>query len=181
MSAEKPGMGSTGPAGATVPWYRHPWPWAFIGMLTATVIAGAVTLYLAVSTSDGLVADDYYKQGLGINKQLARSERAAALDLAGTLRLTAGEVSVVLSGRDGAPPAENLRAIFAHPTRAGLDRIIPLERAGDAWRGRSEPLPPGRWRVSIEDAPATWRLNAVAHFPEDREIALSAAPFKSID
>lgn len=163
------------------PWYRHPWPWVFIGMLAVTVIAGGITLWLAISTSDGLVADDYYKQGLGINKQLARSEQAVALDLAGTMRLSASEVTISLTARDGAPLPARLHVVFAHPTRAGLDRALLLERDGNTWRAQFEPLPPGRWMVAIEDVQATWRLNAIAQFPEDSEIALSAAPFKAAD
>lgn len=180
MSADKQKM-SPRTAVAYPAWYRHPWPWIFISMLTATVIAGGVTLWLAVSTSDGLVADDYYKQGLGINRQLARSERATALDLNGRMRFSASELMVSLTGRDGAQLPRRLRVVFSHPTRAGLDRALLLDRDGPDWRGRFEPLPPGRWTVSIEDEQATWRLDAAAHFPEDREITLSAAPFKSVD
>ncbi|HRJ64128.1 MAG TPA: FixH family protein, partial [Brevundimonas sp.] len=41
------------------------------------VIAGVVTAWIAFSGADGLVADDYYKQGLGINRTIARDARAA--------------------------------------------------------------------------------------------------------
>lgn len=162
-------------------WYRHPWPWIFIGMLALTVIAGGITLWLAISTNDGLVADDYYKQGLGINKQLARSERARALSLEGALRLGTGEIAVSLAGRAGTVLPARLRISFAHPTKGGLDRALLLDKDGPGWRSRFEPLPPGRWIVSIEDEQATWRLDAVAHSPEDSEIRLSAAPFKTVD
>ena len=181
MSAEKGNMNPRTAAVAYPPWYRHLWPWIFIAMLSLTIIAGGVTLWLAISTSDGLVADDYYKQGLGINKQLARSERALALDLNGTMRFTASEIAISLAGRDGAQLPPRLRVVFSHPTRAGLDRAVLLDKEGPAWRGRFEPLPPGRWIVSVEDEQATWRLDAAAHFPQDREIALSTAPFKSVD
>lgn len=166
---------------APSPWYRHPWPWAFIGMLTATVIAGGITLWLAVSTSDGLVADDYYKQGLGINKQLARRERAAALDLAGRMRISTGEIAISITGREGAQMPGRIRVVFAHPTRAGLDQALLLDRDGTVWRGRFEPPSPGRWLVSIEDESATWRLNAAVHLPDDKEVQLSAQSFRSVD
>lgn len=163
------------------PWHHYPWPWIFLTMLTLTVIAGGITLWLAISTSDGLVADDYYKQGLGINKQLARSDRALAMDLNGTMHFSANDIAVSLAGREGTQLPARLRVVFSHPTRAGLDRAVLLDKDGSAWRGQFEPLPPGRWIVSIEDEQATWRLDAVAHFPQDREIPLSAAPFKSVD
>ena len=59
------------------PWYRQAWPWFLIAFPAIAVIAGAVTLWLAVSTSDGLVVDDYYKQGLAVQQTMARSQRAA--------------------------------------------------------------------------------------------------------
>ena len=45
------------------------------------IVAGVYTTVLAFTSSDGLVADDYYKQGLAINKTLKREERARALDM----------------------------------------------------------------------------------------------------
>jgi hypothetical protein len=56
----------------------------------AVVVAGVVTAWIAVSTHDGLVADDYYKQGLAVNQKLARVDAAAAMGLEGRLRLGAG-------------------------------------------------------------------------------------------
>ena len=54
------------------PWYREPWPWLLMAGPVAVVLAGIATTVLAVTTFDGLVADDYYKQGLGINRVIAR-------------------------------------------------------------------------------------------------------------
>ena len=57
------------------------------------------TAWLAWSTDDGVVADDYYKRGLVINKQLERSHRGEALGLGAMLASRAdGAVRVVLSG-----------------------------------------------------------------------------------
>ena len=57
--------------GAT-PWYREPWPWLLMAGPVTVIIAGGFTAWLAVTSSDGLVADDYYKQGLAINQTLER-------------------------------------------------------------------------------------------------------------
>lgn len=162
-------------------WYSHPWPWIFIGMLGATIIAGMVTLWIAIDSNDGLVADDYYKQGLGINKQLARGERAQAMALRAMLRIQQDGVLVALNARDVAQLPKRLKLVLAHPTRGGLDRTVVLEQEGSEWRGRTEPPPPGRWIVTLEDDAGTWRLDAAAVFPQDREIVLSAAPFKPVD
>ena len=43
------------------------------------VVAGIATAVIAFRGADGLVADDYYKQGLGINRQIARDQAARDL------------------------------------------------------------------------------------------------------
>ena len=66
---------------STVPWYREPWPWLLMLGPAGAIIAGAFTVWLAVVHEDGLVADDYYKQGLAINKVIRRQSQAVQLGL----------------------------------------------------------------------------------------------------
>jgi hypothetical protein len=61
------------------PWYREPWPWLLMLGPVTVIIAGFITAYLAVVSNDGLVEDDYYKQGLTVNQRTARDQRAAEL------------------------------------------------------------------------------------------------------
>ena len=42
------------------------------------VVAGFVTLWLAVSRPDPVVAEDYYRQGIEINKTLEAPEKSLA-------------------------------------------------------------------------------------------------------
>jgi len=69
------------------PWYRNRWPWLLMAGPAIVVVAALATAWLAWSTDDGVVADDYYKRGLVINKQLARSDRGEALGLGAVLAL----------------------------------------------------------------------------------------------
>ena len=48
-------------------WYRQPWPWILMAAPGAAVLAGTVTIAVAVQSFDGLVAEDYYKQGLAVD------------------------------------------------------------------------------------------------------------------
>ena len=41
------------------------------------VVAGLITAWLAFHGEDGLVVDDYYKQGLAINQTLGRRDASA--------------------------------------------------------------------------------------------------------
>lgn len=137
------------------PWYRHRWPWLLIAGPAAVLVAGAVTLWLALSTADGLVAEDYYKQGLAINKRLAREEEARRLGIAASVSLSPARIRVRLEG--GKPEA--LFVHLAHATRAGYDvrlRLAPV--APGEYEAALDSLPRGRWRIVIEDPRGTWRI-----------------------
>jgi uncharacterized protein len=57
------------------PWWKYGYVWLMIGLPAFSVVAGCAMMWLAVSGSDKLVAEDYYRRGIEINKQLA-AERA---------------------------------------------------------------------------------------------------------
>ncbi len=59
-------------------WYREPYVWLLIAIPACAVVAGFVTLALAIATDDGLVVDDYYWQGKQINRVLCSWYRAGA-------------------------------------------------------------------------------------------------------
>jgi hypothetical protein len=136
-------------------WYREPWPWLLMAGPAAVLVAGAATIWIAFASADGLVAEDYYKQGLAINRVLAREEAARARGIAGEVRLQPGKLSVTL---EGAAP-EALFAHLAHGTRAGHDQRLRLARAqSGSYEAAIESLPAGRWRIAIEDPRGEWRI-----------------------
>jgi len=137
------------------PWYREPWPWILMSGPAAVMVASAATMWLAYSTSDGLVAEDYYKRGLAINKRIAKEEEAERLGISASIRLMPDRLRVDLKGES--PPA--LFVHLAHATRAGYDmrlRLAPV--APGAYETELSHLPRGRWQVIIEDPRGTWRI-----------------------
>ena len=141
---------------APQPWYREPWPWLLMAGPAAVIVAGVFTAWLAVTTSDGLVADDYYKRGLAINAVLKREEAAARLGIAAEVRRDHGALVVRLSN---ARP-EALFVTLAHATRAGYDVRLRLPRGGDgAYSAELPAMPAGKWRVVIDDPRGEWRIS----------------------
>jgi len=53
------------------PWWQYGHVWLIIAGPAAVVVAGFVTLAIAIKTPDPVVAEDYYKRGLNINQTLA--------------------------------------------------------------------------------------------------------------
>ncbi|MET3396009.1 hypothetical protein ABIC33_006686 [Variovorax sp. 1140] len=61
------------------PWWRHPLLWMVIGGPVAVMIASFVTFWLAWRSPDALVSEDYYREGIEINKTLAGKRHLPAL------------------------------------------------------------------------------------------------------
>jgi len=146
---------------AALPWYRHRWPWLLVSGPAIVVVAGIATAVIAIRTNDGVVAEDYYKQGLAINRTLEREEKARALGVAANLRLNEERtrVRVTLAGR-GAPPSA-LKLSLVHPTRPEADQGVTLAAvAPGLFEGSIRTPAAGHWTVQLEDIASTWRIES---------------------
>lgn len=124
------------------------------------IVAAIVTIWLAVVSSDGLVTDDYYKQGLAVNQRLQRDHKAGDLGLHADIMRSGDKVRLLLgaSGALDLPPAITLK--FAHPTRAGFDQSVQMIAEGQGfYSGKLAGGLAGRWLVSLEDPAGEWRLH----------------------
>lgn len=140
----------------TQPWYREPWPWILMSGPAAVVVAGIATVWIAFASADGLVAEDYYRQGLGINQEIRREQAAIDRGIRADFERVGNTLRVRLSGAE----PEALVAQVVHATRAGLDRRVRLLPQGEGrYEAQLEPLPPGRWHVQVEDPRREWRLS----------------------
>jgi uncharacterized protein len=158
-------------------WYREPWPWLLMAGPAAVIVAGVITVYLAIASNDGLVADDYYKRGLAINQTLSRDAVARHLELRARIAFSPDFASVTVSFAGKAPPGQ-LMLNLAHAVRPALDKRLPLTARAGVGVGDYEAafpaLPAGRWQVTVEDAGRTWRL--VGGMAAPRDAVLEIAP-----
>lgn len=139
----------------TVPWYRQRWPWILMSGPAIVLVAGVITTWIAFDSADGLVADDYYRKGLAINKVIAREEKARSLGLTADIDSRGGRLRVRLAG--DAPEA--IFAHLVHATRSGFDARLRLARGADgSYEAALPALPPGRWRLALEDPRGSWRI-----------------------
>jgi uncharacterized protein len=142
------------------PWYREPWPWILMAGPAVVVVAALASFVIAARTADGLVADDYYRQGMAINKVLKREAHARALHVGATLRFDPAHerLRVVLSS-DGLPPRA-LRVSLVHPTLEAEDQSVLLaSRVPGVYEGALARAPRiGAWTLRLEDPDRTWRV-----------------------
>lgn len=163
---------------ATLPWYRQRWPWLLMIAPAVAFVGGIFTFYLAATTSDALVVDDYYRQGKAINLVLDRDRRAAELGLTATLASAAdGALTIRLQSTSDAPLPSQLSLRIVHATRAELDRqaVLPGTSERGLYRRADLALPAdGRWNVQIESPDRSWRLVGVASGGFEKPLALHA-------
>lgn len=158
--------------GVSGPWYRERWPWLLMAGPAAVVVAGTFTAVLAVTSSDGLVSDDYYKAGLAVNQDLRRDRAAAEGHYAAQVMISpdGGRVRVILTG-EAMPQKMTLKIV--HPTRAGADQSAALAQTGPGiYEAPLQPASAGTWIVVLEGP--DWRLGGNWH--AGRESAVRLAP-----
>lgn len=147
------------------PWHRQPLVWLIIAVPASSVVMGMVMLWLAIASYDGMVADDYYKRGMEINRVLDRERTAERAGLSARLEFRPGVVILDLDAvAEGfrMPPTLNLDLSYA--TRAGRDQRLLLVRsvAGD-YRAPSPLLGMGRYYVHAGSE--QWRITGVLDVP----------------
>ena len=151
------------------PWYKQFWPWFIMAFPASAVIAGIATVFIAVNNPDGLVKDDYYKAGLGINKTLEREQQAATLGLSAAATWVPQQQQVSLQ-LDAHQPVKSERLVLqlVHPTRSGQDMQVPLLHQGNGrYSGLLENTPStGNWYLFITPEDDSWRINGRARLPE---------------
>lgn len=157
------------------PWYKQRWPWFLIAGPGIVVIAGFITLWMAITSDDGLVTDDYYKQGLTVNQRMQRDHQASSLGLHADLMRSGAGMRLLLSADASTNLPEEIVLRLAHPTRAGMDQAIVMKTEGQGfYSGKLSSEISGRWLVSIEDPAKQWRLQGEWVIDSDAPMRLVA-------
>lgn len=157
------------------PWYKQRWPWLLIAGPATVVVAGIVTVWLAVISNDGLVTDDYYKQGLTVNQRLQRDHQANVMGLHADVMRAGLNVRLMLTADGTAAMPEAIVLKLAHPTRAGQDQEVQMISEGQGfYTGRLTADLAGRWLVSIEDPAGQWRLQGELQADSEEPLRLNA-------
>lgn len=146
-----------------LPWYRYPMVWMMIAIPFSAVVMGVIMIWLAVTTDDGLVADDYYKQGMAINLNLHRDIQAQEMGVSAALEMNRSEglirINLALNkgGLESYPDTLQLKLQYA--TKDDNDVQLLLNHGQDnRYIGLiKQPLIQGKWYLELSDG--EWRLN----------------------
>ena len=163
------------------PWYSYPLVWMMISIPFSAVIMGVVMIWLAVDTDDGLVADDYYKQGLAINDVISLDKKAAELELNAIIVFDSNNKVIKVQLDKGllAEYPDTLQLSFQHATRANSDVTVTLNHGmDDRYIGYMDKLiSEGVWYFEVSNKDVVdehWKLNARSYISPHNVIKLSS-------
>ncbi len=144
------------------PWYQQFWPWFLIALPGSVVIACFYTVYLALHHPLSVVQDDYYKEGLAINQNLAADEQASRLGLQASITLlSTQQLQIQLT-----PMQENDALILqlSHPVDASKDLQLDLIPQANGFY-QSVILDAAQWSLLLNEKRWYITLNQTAQQP----------------
>lgn len=142
------------------PWYKEPWPWLFMAPIATAMVVGFSMLGVAIKTNDGLVTDDYYREGVLYNENTARDELAKQLGIVGQLTMdeVTGDVLLLLEFGQAVPVA-TINGALRSPTFARDDQTFTLTAIRAGYFQASLPsMRPGAWNLELTAPDGSWRI-----------------------
>lgn len=147
------------------PWYKQFWPWFLIALPASVIVAGIVTVVLFQKNAVSLVAEDYYKQGKGINQDRARLTKANELLLSGHL-LVKNHQAIFTLNKGRLEHYPTLSFFFQHRTLTNKDIHQTLNPDANGRYRMTLPQPlQGPWYIEINAIDNSWALNTRRQFP----------------
>lgn len=139
------------------PWYKQFWPWFIISIPLASVIAGIFMIVLSIDGADTLVKEDYYKEGLAINKSIKKLQKAKELGVTANLVIQGEKVELTLNSLE--PITEPLFIDFQHATQPKKDFSSGLQQTTDSQYFVALDKPDvlqGKWYITLYPHSKKW-------------------------
>ncbi len=148
--------------------------WMVIAIPLSSVFVGSYMIYMAVTTFDGLVEDDYYKKGKEINQVLARDQFAVENGIKADIKIDdlTGVIEINLSSTSGYAFPDKMGMSLLHPTQSRRDVKLLITQGPDGryFGELQNPLGKGRWYLRVSEA--NWRLQKLISMPSSEMFLL---------
>lgn len=151
-------------------WYKQFWPWFLIILPGIVVVASITTVIIAFRGADTLVADNYYKEGLAINKTVADLNTAKTLNIKGLASITGESLNLTITSNTPITDDELLLS-FSHPLDNMQDIVIHLKHTGNGiYQANIPELAHSKWYITLQslNEAMPWRIIQTAYLPNTR-------------
>lgn len=160
------------------PWYKQFWLWFMLVPLFILIMASFYLLYMAYTTHDGVVVDNYYRDGKGYVVRQEEDAFARAMGLRSDVQWSDQRLAVNLSGKL-TPLPEELELLIIFPTNDDFDISVTLQHRGlGEYVGQLPEAVSGRRLLQLHplNAEQEWRLHADVQLPPVEPLVLLPKP-----
>ncbi len=142
------------------PWYKEPWPWMILGLLSLGIVAGSSIAFIGLTNPPEMVTGEYERLGRGLTDTATRTGQARSLGLFGQVGLEDDRVVLEINAHDLDALPEPLLIRFQHPATSDGDSSVVLEREYHGrYAGHLTVPPHDRAQVIVADLAQTWWLS----------------------
>ena len=148
-------------------WYRSGWFWAVCLIPFAAVVFGILMFVMAVLYKDDVVVDDYYKEGMAINKVITLLENATQQDINLIFFKSMNRRYLYIKNTE----SESITLTMFHVVDRSLDQTFLLQNEGGGYFRLNSNLirlltsNRGAWNFSVTSNIEKWRVNKKIHSP----------------
>jgi len=163
-------------------WYKEPWMLLVVGGPAIVVVAAIITGFIAWRGEDKVIAKDYYKHGLNINKDIFRDAKANEYKMQAKVQLDAvtGKILLRLEGKTTLPSSvifstsfTSSNSVYEQIQKISLTQVQPGTYEGELkMPSATDSISLALWHVQIEAT--DWRLTADWHEPRHSSLQLQA-------
>jgi uncharacterized protein len=137
---------------------REPMFWVVWGLPAVVVVAGFLTLGIAIRAGGADASIDVVQRMAQVQQTDLSADRAAEQQgLGASLALREGRIVLQMLG--GAGDTDRLNLQFEHPTASSQDRVIALTREGEAWVAEVALPDAASWHLTLTPGDRRWRLD----------------------
>ncbi len=157
------------------PWYKQFWPWFLISIPLASIVGGISMIIISIDGADTLVNQDYYKDGLAINKQFDKIQKANTLGISATIDLIDNKIVLDLQSKEVI--SDSLALYFNHATMESKDFKLNLQQASDGkYFSFLEPNQVttinGKWYLQLIPYSDNWKLESSWTLPNNAPLIM---------
>ena len=142
------------------------WLGMVIALPAIAVIASLGTVYVAFTNQDSMVKDNYYKEGLAINRDISQDTHAKQMHINAELEIAAnGALTLQLNSDSTLPETVTLELI--HNASSDKDLTVQLSTDGSStYRGQISNTLTGKWFVLASSPQQGWRITHTIYLEE---------------